>query len=97
MSLAELLRAEALAGGSSSGKSVINIHLDGGPPQHDTIDPKPEAPEEIRGEFRPISTKIPGFQISELMPTMQPCKTQLDVPIIYWTTPNRFQKLYKFE
>ena len=68
MSLAELLRAEALAGGSSSGKSVINIHLDGGPPQHDTIDPKPEAPEEIRGEFRPISTKIPGFQISELMP-----------------------------
>ena len=68
MSLAELLRAEALAGGTTSGKSVINIHLDGGPPQHDTIDPKPEAPEEIRGEFRPISTKIPGFQVSELMP-----------------------------
>lgn len=68
MSLAELLRAEAWTGGTSSNKSVINVHLDGGPPQHDTIDPKPDAPEEIRGEFRPISTKLPGFLISELMP-----------------------------
>ena len=68
ISLSALLRAEASAGNALSGKSVINIHLDGGPPQHDTIDPKPEAPEEIRGEFRPISTKIPGFGVSELMP-----------------------------
>ncbi|MCC6511379.1 MAG: DUF1501 domain-containing protein, partial [Pirellulaceae bacterium] len=37
-------------------------------PQHDTIDPKPEAPVEIRGEFRPIATKLPGFMVSELMP-----------------------------
>jgi hypothetical protein len=48
----------------------VNIHLDGGPPQHETIDPKPDAPEEIRGPFRPISTKVPGFQISELMPKL---------------------------
>ncbi|MEQ1825999.1 MAG: DUF1501 domain-containing protein [Pirellula sp.] len=68
MTLVDLLRAEALGNGSSTRKSIINIHLDGGPPQHDTIDPKPEAPEEIRGEFRPISTKLPGFAISELMP-----------------------------
>ena len=66
--LADLLRAEAAGGAKSSVKSIINIHLDGGPPQHDTIDPKPDAPEEIRGEFKPIATKIPGFHISELMP-----------------------------
>ena len=66
--LADLLRAEADSGVRSSVKSIINIHLDGGPPQHDTIDPKPDAPAEIRGEFKPISTKVPGLHISELMP-----------------------------
>jgi len=68
ISLVDLLWAEASVGVRSSIKSVINVHLDGGPPQHDTIDPKPEAPVEIRGEFRPITTKIPGFFVSELMP-----------------------------
>ena len=66
--LAELLRLEARAGILNSRKSLINIHLDGGPPQHDTIDPKPLAPVEIRGEFQPINTALPGLQISELMP-----------------------------
>ncbi len=68
ISLADLLRAESNAGLGSSTKSVINIHLDGGPPQHDTIDPKPDAPAEIRGEFQPIPTRVPGFMVSELMP-----------------------------
>lgn len=68
ISLADLLRAESRAGLGASTKSVINIHLDGGPPQHDTIDPKPDAPAEIRGEFQPISTRVPGFMVSELMP-----------------------------
>jgi uncharacterized protein (DUF1501 family) len=66
--LADLLRAEAAAGITSSVKSVIFVHLDGGPPQHETIDPKPEAPEEIRGPFKPIATAVPGLQVSELMP-----------------------------
>ena len=66
--LADLLRAEAAAGIKSSTKAVINIHLDGGPPQLDTIDPKPDAPVEIRGEFRPIATKVVGLQLSELLP-----------------------------
>ncbi len=68
LTLADLLRAEAAAGNRTSGKSILNIHLDGGPPHLDTIDPKPDAPSEIRGEFKPIATKIPGLQISELMP-----------------------------
>ncbi|MDG2382573.1 MAG: DUF1501 domain-containing protein [Pirellulaceae bacterium] len=70
LKLSDLLRAEASAGISSSGKSIINIHLDGGPPQMDMIDMKPQAPLEVRGEFRSIPTAIPGFQINELMPQM---------------------------
>jgi hypothetical protein len=66
--LADVLCAEAARGSSSSVKSVINVHLDGGPPQHDTIDPKPDAPEDVRGEFKPIATKVTGLRVSELMP-----------------------------
>src|SRR5438067_7833612 len=68
LTLAGLLRAEEAAGIKSSTKSVINIHLDGGPPQMDTLDLKPDAPVEVRGEFRPIATRLPGFQMCELMP-----------------------------
>src|SRR5436190_19167357 len=68
LTLADLLRAEASAGIKSSTKAIINIHLDGGPPQMDTIDPKPNAPVEIRGEFRPIATRLPGVQVCELLP-----------------------------
>jgi hypothetical protein len=66
--LADLLKAEASSSIRRSSKSLINIHLDGGPPHLDTIDPKPEAPTEIRGEFDSIETRLPGLRISELMP-----------------------------
>jgi len=68
LTLADLLRAEAAAGKGATSKSIINIHLDGGPPHLDTIDPKPDAPAEIRGDFKPIATTVPGLWISELMP-----------------------------
>ena len=68
MTLANLLHAESVAGTGSSRKAIINIHLDGGPPQMDLIDPKPDAPSEFRGEFGSIRTKIPGFHVTELMP-----------------------------
>ncbi|MBI1913961.1 MAG: DUF1501 domain-containing protein [Planctomycetes bacterium] len=68
LTLADLLRAEAAVGIKSSAKAIITIHLDGGPPQMDMIDPKPEAPVEIRGEFKPIATKITGLRVCELMP-----------------------------
>ena len=67
-SLPNLLRAEAAAGIRSSHKSVIFVHLDGGPPHMDMIDPKPDAPAEIRGEFSAIGTKIPGLHVGELLP-----------------------------
>ena len=70
LTLADLLRLEAQAGIGSSNKAIVNIHLDGGPPQMDTIDMKPEAPAETRGIFQPMATNLPGFQICELMPQM---------------------------
>ena len=51
-------------------KSVIYIFLSGGLAQQDSFDMKPEAPLEIRGEFRPISTRTPGLQICELFPLL---------------------------
>ena len=68
ITLANLLQAEAVAGVGSSTRSLINIHLDGGPPHLDTIDMKMSAPSEIRGEFFPIQTSLPGFQVCELLP-----------------------------
>src|SRR5882724_3759553 len=49
-------------------KSVIYLWLQGGPPQHETFDPKPDAPAEIRGEFKPIATNVPGVRFCELLP-----------------------------
>jgi Protein of unknown function (DUF1501) len=51
-------------------KSCILLFLMGGPPQHSTWDPKPDAPAEVRGEIGPLSTKIPGMQLGELMPRL---------------------------
>ncbi|HEY7154450.1 MAG TPA: DUF1501 domain-containing protein [Gemmataceae bacterium] len=68
LTLADVLRAEAAAGKGTSGKAIVNIHLDGGPPHLDMIDLKPDAPSEIRGEFKSIATKVPGLRIGELMP-----------------------------
>ena len=49
-------------------KNVIYLYLAGGPPQHETFDPKPDAPVEVRGEFQPIHTNVPGMDFCELLP-----------------------------
>src|SRR5262249_38887108 len=51
-------------------KSCILLFLMGGPPQHSTWDPKPEAPAEVRGEIGAVATKVPGIQFGELMPQL---------------------------
>lgn len=51
-------------------KSVIVLYLYGAPSQLDTLDPKPDAPAEVRGEFRAISTSIPGIAACELLPNI---------------------------
>ncbi len=70
LNLADMLQVEAQAGIHQSRKSVINIHLEGGPPQMDTFDMKPEGPVELRGEFRPIDTNVAGTEICELLPRL---------------------------
>ena len=70
LTLSSLLRAEAQQGIGHTHKSLINIFLPGGPPHQDLWDLKPDAPAEIRGEFKPINTNVPGIQICELLPKL---------------------------
>ena len=51
-------------------KSVIYIFLSGGLAQHESFDPKPDAPEDVRGEFKPIQTQTPGVLVSEHLPLL---------------------------
>jgi Protein of unknown function (DUF1501) len=69
--LPELLEADATAATRTprqSHKSIIMVYLSGGLAHQDTFDLKPLAPDGIRGEFKPIATRLPGVQISELLP-----------------------------
>src|SRR5262249_8450250 len=68
LSLGDMLRAQAQGAAVASELSVILVWLDGGPPQHETYDPKPHAPTEFRGPLRAIDTAVPGVQVSELLP-----------------------------
>ncbi|MDX1969349.1 MAG: DUF1501 domain-containing protein, partial [Planctomycetaceae bacterium] len=69
LSLPQILRAQ---GASSSGrhKAIINVFLGGGPPHQDMWDIKTDAPAEIRGEFDPIKTNVPGIEICEVFPRL---------------------------
>jgi hypothetical protein len=74
LSLPSLLQARAKPTDShpwasiAKAKSCIVLFFLGGPPQHETWDPKPNAPAEIRGDLKPIASATPGLQIGELMP-----------------------------
>lgn len=70
MCLPEILGAEAKAGIRSSHKAVIMIYLPGGIPHQDMWDMKPDAPQDVRGEFKPIKTNVPGIEICEHMPKL---------------------------
>src|SRR6186713_2953988 len=69
LAMPELLRAEAQPGARSH-KAIINVFLPGGPPHIDMWDLKPDAPAEIRGEYNPIKTVVPGMEICELFPKL---------------------------
>ena len=63
--------AESKAAGKSvSPNNCILIWTRGGTSHHDTFDPKPDAPEDVRGEFKPITTSAPGVQVSDALPLM---------------------------
>jgi hypothetical protein len=70
LALPQLLQAESKMGIRRSHKAVIMIFLPGGPSHQDIFDLKMDAPKEIRGEFKPISTKVPGIQICEHLPKL---------------------------
>ena len=63
LSLPTLLKAEAEAGIARSHKAIIMVYLSGGMAHQDTFDPKPDAPDEVRGEFNPIDTNLPGADL----------------------------------
>jgi hypothetical protein len=78
ISLADILRLQANAAPSEAAKkagwgrakSVIFVFLQGGPSHLDIWDPKPDAPSNIRGEFKTIKSKIPGVHLTEVMPKL---------------------------
>ncbi len=70
LSLPQLLQAEAASGIKRSHKAVIMIFLPGGPSHQDMFDLKADAPSEVRGEFKPISTNVPGIEICEHLPLL---------------------------
>ena len=82
LSLADILRLQAAqpagAGpapgmaknGWGRAKSVIIIYLQGGPSHIDIWDPKPDAPSNVRGDFKPIRSNVPGIFLSEVMPKL---------------------------
>ena len=70
LALPTLLRAEAAAAQPAKAKSVILVFLGGGLSHHDSFDPKPDAPEEIRGKYKTIPTAVPGLRVGELLPRM---------------------------
>ncbi len=70
LALPDMLRADEVAGTGRSHKAIINVFLPGGPPHIDMWDLKPDAPAEIRGEYSPIKTNVPGMEICELFPKL---------------------------
>lgn len=68
LGLPALLRAKEASGNAKKDTSVILIWLDGGPSQHDTYDPKPDAPRDYAGIWNPIATSVPGMDICEMFP-----------------------------
>ena len=79
LALPELLRAESASRAGRSQKSVIMVYLPGGPPHQDLFDLKLDAPSEIRGEMKPIATRVPGIQVCEVLPRLAACMDKVAV------------------
>ena len=86
LGFSDILRLRANAASSplaskSAGKQVncILIWLDGGPSHYETFDPKPDAPSEIRGEFKAIPTSVPGIQFCEAVPNLAKAADKLTI------------------
>src|SRR5882724_2677661 len=87
LGMVDLLRQRAAGaiaartGGKASPANVncILIWLDGGPSHYETFDPKPDAPTDIRGEFKPIKTAVPGVYFAEVIPKLAGVADRLSI------------------
>src|ERR1041384_4286612 len=69
LGVASYLRATRAADAKpAKATNAVFVSLGGGPSHIDTFDPKPDAPAEVRGEFKPIATSVPGIQVSDRLP-----------------------------
>src|ERR1019366_8352011 len=60
-------------------KACILLYMTGGPSQHETFDPKPDAPDGIRGEYQPIATTVPAMRICEHLPMLAQYARQFSI------------------
>jgi hypothetical protein len=79
LALPEILQAQATSGARNPAKGIIMVLLPGGPTHLDTFDLKPDAPVEIRGEFRPLATNVPGIDLCEHFPRLARLADKLTV------------------
>jgi uncharacterized protein (DUF1501 family) len=70
LGLTDLFASRAVASPNASAKSAILLFMWGGPSHLETWDPKPDAPEEVRGPFRSIPTAVPGLRVGEYFPKL---------------------------
>ena len=70
LTLPTLLKAQAAAPRKSRAKSVLLVYLGGGLSHHDSFDLKPDAPAEVRGNYKPIDSVVPGLKVGQLLPRM---------------------------
>jgi uncharacterized protein (DUF1501 family) len=70
LGFSDMLKLRAANAGSRSQVNCVMIWLDGGPSHYETFDPKPDAPSDIRGDFKTISTPVPGIRFSEAVPAL---------------------------
>ena len=93
LGFSDLLRMQACASADpvagarkTPGKNIncILVWLDGGPSHYETFDPKPDAPSEIRGDFKAISTKVPGIQFSECVPHLAGVADKVSIVRSIW-------------
>src|SRR6266852_5935123 len=68
LTLPDLLASRAAESRGQRARACIVLFMTGGPPQHETWDPKPDAPAEVRGPFGSVATSVPGLRVGELMP-----------------------------
>src|ERR1051325_8800478 len=94
LSLGSLFKLQALAGerggvpGWGTAKNVVMIYLQGGPSHLDLWDPKESAPDNIRSSFKPIPTKIPGVNFTEILPNLAKVNDKITMIRSMSYTPN---------